>query len=249
MVDFRLDGMRALVTGASTGIGLAAAGALAEAGAHVVLAARRTELLDDAVARLRAAGLSAEALTLDVTDAPAVQAAIAAADPFHVLFNNAGVNRLQPFLEVDLDTFDRLFDVNVRAAFVVAQAVARRMVETGSQGSIINMSSQMGHVGGPRRAAYCGTKHAIEGITKAMALELAPRGIRVNAIAPTFVATELTRPFLDDPAFVQDVLSRIPLGRGGEVDDIAGAVVFLASPAASLITGTSLRVDGGWTAQ
>jgi len=241
--------MRALVTGASTGIGLAAAGALAEAGAHVVLAARRTELLDDAVARLRAAGLSAEALTLDVTDAPAVQAAIAAADPFHVLFNNAGVNRLQPFLEVDLDTFDRLFDVNVRAAFVVAQAVARRMVETGSQGSIINMSSQMGHVGGPRRAAYCGTKHAIEGITKAMALELAPRGIRVNAIAPTFVATELTRPFLDDPAFVQDVLSRIPLGRGGEVDDIAGAVVFLASPAASLITGTSLRVDGGWTAQ
>jgi len=184
-----------------------------------------------------------------VTDAPAVQAAIAAADPFHVLFNNAGVNRLQPFLEVDLDTFDRLFDVNVRAAFVVAQAVARRMVETGSQGSIINMSSQMGHVGGPRRAAYCGTKHAIEGITKAMALELAPRGIRVNAIAPTFVATELTRPFLDDPAFVQDVLSRIPLGRGGEVDDIAGAVVFLASPAASLITGTSLRVDGGWTAQ
>lgn len=245
----RLDGQRALVTGASSGIGLAAAQALAEAGAHVVLAARRAAQLGAAVADLRGRGLAAEALVLDVTESGAVCAAVDAAEPFDILFNNAGINRLQRFLDTDLATFDALFDVNVRAAFVVAQAVARRMVAAGIAGRIIHTSSQMGHVGGPRRVAYCATKHAIEGLSKAMAIELAPHGIRVNTIAPTFIATELTRPFLDDPDFAADVLSRIPLGRGGEVGDIAAAVLFLASDGAGMITGTSLRVDGGWTAQ
>jgi NAD(P)-dependent dehydrogenase (short-subunit alcohol dehydrogenase family) len=248
-MDFRLDGKRALVTGASSGIGLATARALAEAGAHVVLAARRADRLETAAAALMADGLSASALVLDVTDAGAVQTAIEAAAPFDILFNNAGINRLQKLLDIDMQSFDQLMSVNLRGAFVVAQAVARRMVAAGQGGSIVTTSSQMGHVGGPRRVAYCATKHGIEGMTKAMALELAPHGIRVNTVAPTFIATEMSAAFMDDPAFAAEVLSAIPLGHGGVPRDVAAAVVFLASPASSMITGTSLRVDGGWTAQ
>lgn len=248
-ISFRVDGQRALVTGASSGIGLAAARALAEAGAHVALAARRAAVLHEAVEALTGAGLSAEALVLDVTDEAAVRGAIARAAPFDILFNNAGANRAMPFLDADMESFDRLFAVNVRAAFVVAQAVARRMVTAGVRGVIVNASSQMGHVGGMRRSVYCGTKHAIEGFTKAMAIELAPHGIRVVSVAPTLVETEMTKPLLADSGFAADILSRIPLGRAGTADEVAGAVVFLASPAASLMTGASLRVDGGWTAQ
>jgi NAD(P)-dependent dehydrogenase (short-subunit alcohol dehydrogenase family) len=192
-------------------------------------------------------------MPIDVTDTAAVRAAIAGLGRLDILVNNAGVNRPQPFLEVDDGTLDQLLILNVRAAFIVAQAAARQMVgqngaATGG-GVIINMSSQMGHVGSERdRTVYVMTKHALEGLTKAMAVELAPKGVRVVSIAPTFIDTPLVRPFFDDPTFRKWVLDRIPLGRLGTVEEVASAVVFLASPAAALVTGSSLLVDGGWTA-
>ena len=247
--SFRLDGRRALVTGAGRGIGLAAAAALAEAGAHVVLAARTEAEIEGAAAEIRDTGASAEALVLDVTDLGAVAAALAARPAFHVLVNNAGTNRPRPFLDVTVADYDAVMGLNVRAAFFAAQAAARRMVAEGVRGSIIHVSSQMGHVGGPERSVYCASKHALEGLAKAMAIDLAPHGVRVNTIGPTFIDTPLTRPFWADAAFHADVLSRIKLGRLGEVEDLMGAVVYLASDASALVTGTALRVDGGWTAE
>ena len=247
--SLRLDGKRALVTGAGRGIGLAAAAGLAQSGAHVVLVARTSAEIDQAAAEIRAEGGSAESLVLDVTDLPAVRAAIAEQAPFHVLVNNAGTNRPRSFLEVTEDDYDSITLLNQRAAYFVAQAVAQRMAATGTQGSIIHMSSQMGHVGGARRTVYCMTKHGIEGLTKAMAIDLAPHGIRVNTIGPTFIDTPLTRPFFEDKAFRADTLRRIKLGRLGTVEDLMGAVVYLASDAAALVTGTALVVDGGWTAE
>ena len=247
--SFRLDGKRALVTGAGRGLGLAAAAALAGAGAHVVLASRTESEIAAAAAAMREAGGSAEALVLDVLDVAAVRAAIARQAPFNILVNNAGTNRPAPFLEVSEDDFDLVSGLNVRAAFFAAQAVARRMVETGTKGSIIHISSQMGHVGSPRRSVYCLTKHAIEGLSKAMALELAPHGIRVNTLGPTFLETPMTKPFFENPEFKAFVLSKIKLGRIGQVEDIMGAIVFLASDAAALMTGSALVVDGGWTAE
>jgi len=247
--SFRLDGKRALVTGAGRGIGLAAAGALADAGAHVTLAARTTEEIETAAEAIRARGQQAEALVLDVTDLAAMQQAIARAEPFNILLNNAGTNRPKPLLDVTIDDFDAIMDLNVRAAYFVAQAVARRLVEARQPGSIINISSQMGHVGAARRTVYCASKHAMEGFTKAMAIELAPHNIRVNSIGPTFLETPLTRPFFENPAFKAEVLSRIKLGRLGQLDEVTGAIVFLASDASSLMTGSALVVDGGWTAE
>jgi NAD(P)-dependent dehydrogenase (short-subunit alcohol dehydrogenase family) len=247
--SLRLDGKRALVTGAGRGIGLAAAAGLAQSGAHVVLLARTPAEIEAAAAEIRADGGSAEALTLDVTDLKAVRAAIEDLPAFHVLVNNAGTNRPRTFLDVTEDDYDAIEGLNQRAAFFVAQAVARRMVEAGQGGSIIHMSSQMGHVGGARRTVYCMTKHGIEGLTKAMAIDLAPHGIRVNSIGPTFIDTPLTRPFFEDKAFRDDTLRRIKLGRLGTVEDLMGAVVYLASDAAALVTGTALVVDGGWTAE
>jgi len=245
----RLDGRRALVTGAGRGIGQAAAAALAQAGAHVVLAARTASEITALAHEIRAEGGSAEPLVLDVTDLAAVRAALDAAEPFHVLVNNAGTNRPQTFLDVTEDAYDAITTLNLRAAFFVAQAVARRMAAARIAGSIIHVSSQMGHVGGQRRTVYCMTKHGIEGLTKAMAIDLAPLGIRVNSIGPTFIDTPLTRPFFQDNAFKDDVLRRIKLGRLGQVEDLMGAVVYLASDAAALVTGTALVVDGGWTAE
>ena len=198
---------------------------------------------------IRARGQQAEALTLDVRDVEAVRAAVAAQEPFDILVNNAGTNRPAPFVDVTVEDFDLVLSLNVRAAYFVAQAVARRLVEAGRPGSLINVSSQMGHVGGPNRTVYCATKHAMEGFTKAMAIELAPHRIRVNTLAPTFIETPLTRPFFENRAFREDTLKRIKLGRLGQLEDLTGAIVFLASDASALMTGTSLVVDGGWTAE
>lgn len=246
--SFRLDGKRALVTGAGRGIGLAAAAALADAGAHVTLAARTASEIEAAAAAIRVRGQRAEALTLDVTDLPATQAAIAQAEPFNVLVNNAGTNRPRPLLDVTIEDFDAIMGLNVRAAYFVAQAVARRLIAAKQPGSIINISSQMGHVGAASRSVYCASKHAMEGFTKAMAIELAPHAIRVNTVGPTFLETPLTKPFFDNAAFKAEVLGKIKLGRLGKVEDVLGAILFLASDASALVTGTSLVVDGGWTA-
>ena len=245
---FRLDGKRALVTGAGRGIGRAVALALAAAGAELVLVSRTASELDEVVDEIASGGGNARSLPFDVTQSDAVRDAFAGLERIDILVNNAGLNRPQPFLDVDEPTLDLMLGLNVRAAFVVAQTAARLMVARGS-GVIINMSSQMGHVGSERdRTVYVMTKHALEGLTKAMAVELAPKGVRGVSIAPTFVETPLSKPFLDDPDTRKWILGRIPLGRVGTVEEVALAVVFLASPAAALVTGSSLLVDGGWTA-
>jgi len=177
-----------------------------------------------------------------------MQAQIARAEPFNILVNNAGTNRPKPLLEVSIDDFDAIMGLNVRAAYFVAQAVARRLVDAKRPGSIVNISSQMGHVGAAKRTVYCASKHAMEGFTKAMAIELAPHNVRVNTLGPTFLETPLTKPFFDNAAFKAEVLAKIKLGRLGRVEDVLGAVLFLASDASALVTGTSLVVDGGWTA-
>jgi len=247
--SFRLDGRRALVTGGGRGIGLTAASALAAAGAHVTVAARTRSEVEEAAAAIRARGDRAEALVLDVTDIPAMQRVIGAAEPFHILVNNAGSNRPKLLMDVSIEDFDAVMNLNVRAAYFVAQAVARRLIAAKLAGSIINISSQMGHVGAARRTVYCASKHAMEGFTKAMAIELAPHNIRVNTLGPTFLETPMTRPFFENRAFRDEVLSKIKLGRLGQLEELTGAIVFLASDASSLMTGAALVLDGGWTAE
>ncbi|MFV0644348.1 MAG: SDR family NAD(P)-dependent oxidoreductase [Sphingomonadaceae bacterium] len=244
--SFRLDGRRALVTGAGRGIGLAAAAALAEAGAEVTLAARTASEID---AGAQAIGKGAKAAILDVSDLDAVRAFFGSHEPFHILLNNAGTNRPKPMWEASEDDFDAVMSLNVKSAFFVAQACAQRLMEAGEPGSLIHMGSQMGHVGGPNRSLYCASKWAMEGMNKAFALDLAPHNIRSNTIAPTFIETPMTKPFFEDAAFRTSVLEKIKLGRIGQVEDLMGAVVFLASDASALMTGTSLVVDGGWTAE
>ena len=247
--SFRLDGRSALVTGAGRGIGLAAAHALAQAGAVVTLAARTGVELHAAAAALRAYGAKANVLVLDVTDPVAVKQALADAGPFQILVNSAGTNRPALITET-LDTdFDAVVDLNLKAAFYLAREVARGLIGAGLPGSLIQISSQMGHVGGPKRSVYCATKHAVEGMTRALAWELGAHQIRTNTLCPTFIETAMTRPALADPEFRQFVTSRIALGRLGHLEDIMGAVVFLASDASAMVTGSALMVDGGWTAQ
>ena len=246
--SFRLDGKRALVTGASRGIGLGGAVAFAEAGAHVVMAARNADAIEEAAATLRAEGWSAEGISMDVGDLDAMMASVRQHGPFDILFNNAGTNDPKPYLDVTEDNFDMITDLNLKAAFFVAQEVAKGMIGAGNGGSIIHTSSQMGHVGGIDRAVYCGSKWGIEGVMKASAIELAPHNIRVNTIAPTFIRTPMTQSTFDNPERVKWLEEKIKLGRVGEIEDIMGAVLFLASDASALVTGTSLLIDGGWTA-
>jgi NAD(P)-dependent dehydrogenase (short-subunit alcohol dehydrogenase family) len=241
--SFRLDRRRALVTGAGRGIGFAAAAALAEAGAAVTLVARTAAEIEAAAAEM--GGIAA---VLDVSDIAAVKAFFAERPAFHILVNNAGTNRPKPMWEVSEEDYDAVYDLNVKSAFFVAQACVHKMLDEKVTGSLIHIGSQMGHVGGPNRSLYCGSKWALEGMNKAFALDLASHGIRSNTIAPTFIETPLTKPFFEDPAFKASVLSKIKLGRIGQVEDLMGAILFLASDASALMTGTSLIIDGGWTA-
>ena len=250
---FHLDGRVTLVTGASRGLGAETAVALGEAGAKVILLSRTEKELDQVAERVGAVGEGATVLVCDITNVAKLRSAIASLERLDVLVNNAGTNIPEPFVGVSEEHLDQQLALNVRAAFLVAQASVRKMLEAPDRrergGSVINITSQMGRVGAPLRTVYCMGKHAIEGLTKAMALELAPDNIRVNAIAPTFLDTPMTAPFLAKPEVREWVLSRIPLGRIGQLREVTGAVVFLASPASSLITGASLAIDGGWTAQ
>lgn len=243
--SLRLDGRRALVTGAGRGIGLAAAAALAEAGAEVVLAARNREEIEKAAAEI---GKTATAAVLDVSDRAVISRFVAEGPVFDILVNNAGTNRPKPMWDVTEADYDSVLDLNLRSAFFVAQACARRMISENVFGSLIHMSSQMGHVGAQNRSLYCASKWAVEGMSKAFALDLAPYGIRSNTIAPTFIETPMTRPMFEDANFKRSVLSKIKLGRLGTVEDVMGAVLYLASDASNLVTGTSLVLDGGWTA-
>jgi NAD(P)-dependent dehydrogenase (short-subunit alcohol dehydrogenase family) len=250
---FRLDGRVALVTGAGRGIGAQSAVALAEAGADVMLMSRTRAELEVVAAAVETIGRRAAVLVCDVMDAAAVRGAIASIERLDILVNNAGINYPEPFVDVSEAHLDHMLALNVRAMFIVAQAAVRKMLEAPDRrergGAIINVSSQMGRVGAPRRTTYCMTKHAVEGLTKAMGVELAPQNIRVNAIAPTFLETPMTASMFANPEFRDWVVSRIPMGRIGRIDEVTGAVVFLASPACSLVTGESLAIDGGWTAQ
>lgn len=246
--SFSLAGKRALVAGASSGIGLACAVALAEAGADVVLAARRKDKLTDAVDAIIAKGLKASALQLDIADVQEVETSVAAQGPFDIMVNSAGLARHSPAVETKPEDFDEVMGINVRGAYFLAQAVAKGLIAAGKPGSLITISSQMAHVGGIDRAVYCASKFAVEGFTKAMALEFGPKKIRINTICPTFIRTPLTEQTFENPERVKWIEEKIKLGRTGVVEDIMGSVLYLASDASSLVTGTSLLVDGGWTA-
>jgi NAD(P)-dependent dehydrogenase (short-subunit alcohol dehydrogenase family) len=246
--SFRLDGKRALVAGASSGIGLACAAALAGQGAHVAMAARSADKLEAAVAEIRAEGGSAEALVMDVADVEGMRTTLEALEAFDVLVNSAGLARHSKATETTPEDFDAVMNINLRGAYFLTQTVARGLIAAGKPGSLINISSQMGHVGGLDRAVYCASKFAVEGFTKAMALEFGASKIRVNTICPTFILTPLTQPTFDDPEKRAWIMDKIKLGRAGEIEDIMGAVAYLASDASALVTGTAMMVDGGWTA-
>ncbi len=246
--SFRLEGRKALVTGGSRGIGRAAAAALAQAGAEVTIIGRDESALAAATEEFRAAGLACEQLVLDITDAREVDRVLSTAGPFRVLVNNAGMNRPRLLVDTPDEDIDAVFELNVKAAFRVTRTVVRRLLAAGLPGSVINVSSQMGRVGSPRRTVYCATKHAMEGMTKSLAWELGSANIRVNTLCPTFIETPMTAPMFADESFRKWVVERIALGRLGRLDEVMGAVVFLASDASSLVTGSALMLDGGWTA-
>ena len=246
--NFRVDGQRALVTGGSRGIGFYATLALAQAGAKVTMVARSLEHLVAAQEKLKSAGYSSEVLQLDVTDPNAVDEALTSLEPFQILVNNAGMNRPKYLVDVKNEDIDAVFDLNIKAAFYVTRKVTQQLLAAKLPGSIINISSQMGVVGSPRRTLYCASKHALEGMTKALAWELGEANIRVNTICPTFIETDMTAPMFADASFRKFVLEKIALGRLGQQEEVMGAIVFLASPASSLMTGSALMLDGGWSA-
>jgi len=246
--SFRLDGRRALVAGASSGIGAACAVALGEAGAEVTLAARSADKLEALAAEMTATGMTVKTLMIDVSDTAATEAAVAQNGPYDVLVNSAGTARHSPATDTTSADFDAVSDLNIKGAYFLTRAVARGLIAAGKTGSLINISSQMAHVGGIDRAVYAATKHAVEGFTKSMAIEWGARGIRVNTICPTFIRTALTAPTFANPERRKWIEEKIKLGRVGEVEDIMGGVLYLACDASSLVTGTSLLIDGGWTA-
>jgi 2-deoxy-D-gluconate 3-dehydrogenase len=240
---FRLDGRRALVTGANTGIGQAIAIAMAQAGAHVICAARQHP-----TDTLRAIGDRATALALDLADPMAARDAFTA-DPVDNLVNNAGIIRRADATDLSESDWDDVIDTNLKAAFFTAQAFARAVFARGGQGKIVNIASLLSVQGGIRVASYTASKHGLAGLTKVLANEWAARGINVNAIAPGYVETNNTAPLRADPDRSAAILARIPAGRWGRPEDIAGAAIFLATPAADYIHGTVLSVDGGWLAR
>ena len=246
--SFKLDGFRALVTGASSGIGLGCAVALAEAGADVVLASRNIKALNEAAEAIIMKGFSAETLQLDISDLVSIDTVLKDQKPFDVLVNSAGLGRHTPSLETSAEDFDEVMDVNLKGAYFLTQSIAKALIKAKKPGSLINISSQMGHVGGVDRAVYAASKHAVEGFTKAMAIEWGRHQIRVNTICPTFIRTPLTQSTFDNPERKKWIEEKIKLGRVGEVQDVMGAVVFLASEASSMITGSALMIDGVWTA-
>jgi len=246
--SLRLDGLRALVTGASSGIGLGCAVALAEAGAGVVLASRNIKALNEVAQAIKVKGFSVETLELDISNLSSIESVFKDQKPFDVLVNSAGLGRHSAAIETMVDDFDEVIDVNLRGAYFLTQSVAKGLIKANKPGSLINISSQMGHVGGVDRAVYAASKHAVEGFTKAMAIEWGCHQIRVNTICPTFIRTPLTQSTFDNPDRKKWIEDKIKLGRVGEVEDVMGAVVFLASNASSMITGSALMIDGGWTA-
>ena len=246
--SFRLDGKRALVVGGSSGIGLGAVAALAEAGAHVVIAARSADKLTETVTAVNAAGYSAESVTMDISQVDSITDCMKTQRAFDVVVNSAGTANHKPALETTAEDYQGVMDINVRGAYFVSACAARAMVDAGKGGSIIHISSQMGMVGGLDRTVYCASKHALEGMVKAMAIEWGPHNIRINTICPTFIKTPLTKVTFDNPERVKWIKSKIKLDRIGEVEDIMGCVVYLASDASSMVTGTSHLIDGGWTA-
>lgn len=257
MTMHSVKGAVALITGAGKGIGAAAARSLAEAGAaEIVLISRTRADLEAVKAEIEPFGCQGRIAVADVCDSRAMREIVAALPRLDILVNNAGTNTPAKLVDVTEEDLDRVLSLNVRAAILVAQAAVRKMLEIPLEErkkggvSIVNIGSQMGRVGSPKRTIYCATKHALEGFTKALAVELAPEGIRVNAVAPTFLDTPLTEPFLkNDPAFRKWVLDRLPMGRLGTVEEVASVITFLASPAAAFVTGESVAVDGGWTAE
>jgi len=246
--SFRLDGRRALVAGASSGIGFAAAAALSEAGASVTMAARSAQRLDEAASVLTEDGRRVETMVIDIADVENAEKLIAANGPFDILVNSAGMARHTSATKTTPTDFDAVAGANFRGAYFLTRAVAQGLLEAGRTGSLINISSQMGVVGGIDRAVYAGTKHAVEGFTKSMAIEWGPHGIRVNTICPTFIRTPMSEQTFNDPQRREWIMSKIKLDRVAEVEDIMGAVIYLASDAAAMVTGTALIVDGGWTA-
>ena len=246
--SMRLEGKRALVVGASSGIGLACATALAEIGAEVTIASRRLAPLEALAQAIHERGGIALPVVLDVVDVEATAAQVGELGPFDVLVNSAGLAIHSPAIDTQVADFDAVMGLNVRGAYFLTREVARGLISANKPGSLINISSQMSVVGGIDRAVYCASKHALEGFTKSMAIEWGQHGIRVNTICPTFLRTPLTEQTFSNPERVKWIEEKIKLGRIGKMEDIMGAAIYLATDASSLVTGSSMMIDGGWTA-